>query len=210
MQFALKSSEIIRGTALAVVAASCLSVVPAEAQSLKELMQDIGIQERDPVKADYNERAPLVIPPSLTALPPPETDQPVGATNWPADPDVMKELADERARATPDKDLSERLSVEELREHRRSGTNNDYKTLGEIKDSKMTPAQLKATSRTKTASADAVTPLPTVEPERKRLSDPPPGYRVASPAQPYEAGMSEREKKMKKSGSWLSKLNPFD
>ncbi len=101
---------------------------------MKELMQDIGIQERDPVKADYNERAPLVIPPSLTALPPPETDQPVGATNWPADPDVIKELADERARAEPDKDMSDRLSVEELREHRRSGTNNGYKTLGEIKD----------------------------------------------------------------------------
>lgn len=209
MQLALKTSELIRGVALAAVAGVCLSAAPAQAQSFKELMQDIGIQERDPVKADYNERAPLVIPPSLTTLPPPEDEQSVGATNWPADPDVMKELADERARATPDKDLSERLSLEELRAHRRSGTDNGYKTLGEIKDSKMTPAQLKATSRTKTASAET-TQTPIAEPERKRLSDPPPGYRVASPDQPYEAGMSEREKKMAKSGSWLSKLNPFD
>jgi hypothetical protein len=203
--------------ALATVAVLSFASAPAQAQSFRELMEDIGLQKRKQEKMDFSERAPLVVPPKLDSLPPPEEGGALAAVNpnWPADPDAIRE--DEEAKRNKASRVEQREylrnpsgQIYEIRaKEREEGVHNDPdKTRAydaELENGRMTPEQLKAVKKQR----EAASPAPAqayVEPERKRLTDPPPGYRAPSPAQPY--GPPGEEKK-KKSGLF-SKLNPFD
>ena len=66
----------------------------------------------------------------------------------------------------------------------------------------MTPDELKEVQKREAEAAKNGQPVAVVEPERKRLTDPPPGYRVPSAEQPYGPGEKDRESK-----KWFS--NPF-
>lgn len=87
----MKRSGIARaaaaGTLLALFAAP-----QAQAQEggiIREMFSAIGILEPDRPSIDYRERAPLVVPPSMSTLPPPvERDLTAENPNWPNDPDV--------------------------------------------------------------------------------------------------------------------------
>jgi hypothetical protein len=189
-----------------------LSAPPAHAQSaFREIMEDLGLQKRKDAKMDFSERAPLVIPPSTDMLPPPEQAGSLAAANpnWPHDPDDAKELEEAE---------KEKLPQWQRRKYQENAAKAIYKTRAQDREQSaaveapksydttfdrntvMTPEQLKEAQK-KRAEAPAVNVY--VEPERKRLTDPPPGYRTPSAAQPYGPG----DGKKAKGGSWW---NPFD
>jgi hypothetical protein len=199
---------------LAAVAALSFASAPAQAQSFRELMEDIGLQKRKQEKMDFSERAPLVLPPSLEALPPPEDTTAIAGVNpqWPTDPDALaaaQEAEEEKVPQHMRRKYNPHAAQEiyEIRakdRERTTATSNatPYETIFD-RDQKLSPAELK-----KVRDSRANQPAQAyVEPERKRLTDPPEGYRVPSPAQPY--GQPD-EKKKKEGGGWFSKVNPFD
>ena len=216
MQITKKISGHTRSWALFGAAAFCLSAsVPAHAQNAwDDLMSDIGIQEKKQEKIDYNERAPLVVPPSLTALPPPEDAVAAGAPNWPTDPDDVQaseeaELERQAARDRRKHEKNPRLSLEEMRKGRRANSEaNNYEALGARRDPKLSREEMKLGTKTKEQKEQeqAQQQAFVAEPPRKRLSDPPAGYRTPSPNAPY----AEPGKDPKKKPGWFSKLNPFD
>ncbi len=200
-------------------AAAILSLAgaPAHAQTFRELMEDIGIQKRKTEKMDFSERAPLVLPPAVdaAALPPPEDGAALATANpnWPRDPDTQKELDEaaedkipERARRKYQENPAKAIYQERARHRAEGGSDvkpHAYDTA--IETGVMTPDQLKEAQRNKAAEAANAQPVVMVEPERKRLTDPPSGYRVPSVEQPYGPGEKDRESK-----NWLNRMNPFE
>jgi hypothetical protein len=188
--------------------------VPAHAQGFRELMEDIGIQKRKQEKMDFNERAPLALPPTLDALPPPEDGGALAKVNpqWPRDPDALKEQAEAddktpnymkgKYQEHPAQDIYKTVMEEKGRTH--TASSKDYDTAFDRSNPVMTPDELREVRDNKAKAAAEAGPVVMVEPERRRLTDPPPGYRVPSPAQPYGPGEEEKKKK-----GFLSKLNPF-
>jgi hypothetical protein len=202
---------------LAASAALSLTASSAHAQTLRELMEDIGVQKKEKVKIDYSERAPLVLPPSLDALPPPEDGKALAAANpnWPNDPDVAAALEEEEKQKIPSHlraKYKENAAAEiygildkEREEGKAAAAPREYQTIFD-RDRVMTPAELKQV-RDKRAAEAANAPEPIyIEPERKRLTDPPPGYRQPSAAQPFGPDAKDQKRK----NSIFSKLNPFD
>jgi hypothetical protein len=169
----------------------------------KGLLSGLGLKKDGVQKdgIDYQERAPLVVPPTRD-LPPPQTADP-SQTNalWPQDQDEKrrKEAAAKRrkeARTSSWEDLSRQLNPQELR---RGATTAKDEALSkrsaetpEGYQQQYKPSQLGYTgglfgsmkdfftgnNKDETATFEA-------EPPRASLTDPPSGYRVPSPAQPY-------------------------
>ncbi len=206
-------------TAALAVFSAAFAAAPANAQTFRELMEDIGVQKREQPKIDFSERAPLVLPPDEQALPPPEDASALAGVNpnWPRDVDVQAEIdAEENERVSRIQDKAYRRNpagqiYEIRRKEREEGNSYDPSTavddtyLGR-RDMRLSPGELKEVRDKRAQEASDAGPVVYVEPERKRLTDPPSGYRSPSPAQPY--GPDEKEKKRKE--GWFSKLNPFD
>ena len=194
-----------------------LSATSVQAQGFKEIMQDIGIQKRDQPKMDFSERAPLVIPPTTDALPPPEDSSALASVNpnWPTDPEVLKEQEEAEREKIPQhlrrkyredagRDIYEIQRKErEAKERGEIAANSKGYDTTFDRNAVLTPEQLKEVQEKRKNAPEASV---YVEPERKRLTDPPPGYRMPSAAHPYGPG----EKEQKKKDGWVSKLNPFD
>jgi hypothetical protein len=169
----------------------------------KGLLSGLGLKKDGVQKdgIDYQERAPLVVPPTRD-LPPPQTaDAARGNALWPQDQDEKrrKEAAAKRrkeARTSSWEDLSRQLNPQELR---RGATTAKDEALSkrsadnpEAYQRQYTPSQLgyvggvfgsmkdffSGNNKDETATFEA-------EPPRASLTDPPSGYRVPSPAQPY-------------------------
>ncbi len=200
---------------LAAVSVLALAGAPAHAQTFTELMEDIGIQKRKQEKMDFSERAPLVLPPSTEALPPPEQAGSFAAANpnWPTDPEVLKEQEEAEKEKLPQymrrkdredagRDIYEIQRAEKQRQGEVAAAPKNYDTTFD-RNTVLTPEQLKEVQE-KRAAAPEVNVY--VEPERRRLTDPPPGYRAPSPAQPYGPPGEDKKKKT----SIFSKLNPFN
>ncbi|MGP9822814.1 hypothetical protein ACTZWW_22535 [Salinarimonas sp. NSM] len=94
----MKRSAIVRA-AFAGAALGLLAAPAAQAQEgefFRSILGSIGIIESEQPEIVYRERAPLVVPPNLGALPPPAQGDTIAANpQWPSDPDV----AAARARA---------------------------------------------------------------------------------------------------------------
>jgi hypothetical protein len=194
-----------------------LAGAPAHAQTFSELMEDIGIQKRKQEKMDFSERAPLVLPPSLdaAALPPPEDAAAVASVNpnWPKDPDTQAELDELEKEKIPQRERRKyqenqakqiyKFQAQERERERVETKPHAYETTFER--GPMTPDQLKEVQKNKAAAAANAQPVVTAEPERRRLTDPPSGYRVPSAQQPYGPGEKDRESK-----NWLNRMNPFE
>ena len=177
------------------------------------VLSGLGLK-RDGVQKDgidYQERAPLVVPPTRD-LPPPQTADPrEGNALWPQDQDEKrrKEAAAKRrkeARTGGFDDLSRQLSPQELKKgattakdealSRRSAESPEayqqqYKpselgyvggVFGTMKDFFV------GNNKNETATFEA-------EPPRASLTDPPSGYRVPSAAQPYGVGPDRTKSK---------------
>lgn len=197
---------------LAAVSALSLAVAPAHAQSFRELMEDVGIQKRKTEKMDFSERAPLVLPPGVEGanLPPPEDGNALAAVNpnWPRDPDTQAELDAAQEEKTPQRfrrkykeDSAKeiyKIRAREREEGTPQTTPHAYDTAFDT--GVMTPGQLRKARDKREEDAKNGVPVAVVEPERKRLTDPPPGYRLPSAEQPYGPGAKDPNSK-----SW----NPF-
>ena len=104
----------VSGAALGCLLGTALlaSVTPArageddtsiETKIMRSVLEGIGLRKDGEASINYEERAPLVIPPSR-ALPPPERSDAVIANNpaWPKDPDVARAKAEAAQEAKED------------------------------------------------------------------------------------------------------------
>ncbi|MCX7296967.1 MAG: hypothetical protein NTU64_08840 [Hyphomicrobiales bacterium] len=181
---------------------------PLDTKIIRNILEGIGLQ-RENRSINYQERAPLVIPPSKT-LPPPERSDAMIANNpaWPKDPDVERakaEAARERTTVIWAGDEARKqdsaLRGSDLgpgpskRSASRAGKSESNWSSD---DPRLKPSELGykgglfssifGGNETETAKF-------TGEPPRATLTEPPPGYRTPSPAQPYGVGAGENAPK---------------
>ena len=172
--------------ALALAAAACsrssdVAQFPAERQFLGgDPLGAIGLRPRRQARIDYDPRSPLVMPPAPNLQTPEERSE--IAANWPNDPDVARRDQEEareeylRERAEQE-DRTQVLSPDELdswaREAGMRTSAESDTTAGRRTANILSPAQLRGRR--------AAPPDPNVEPERRRLTQPPEGYRRAVP-----------------------------
>ena len=173
------------------------SDVPLDTKIVRGIMEGLGLQ-REANTIDYQERAPLVIPPTRD-LPPPETDLAVKNPNWPDDPDVKRarELkAAEKVGITSESDaeMTRPLRPDELNVGRRQAARV---TSGRASpnDTEMTRPLMPSALGYKGGLFGNIfgkdkeeTAQFTGEPPRVSLTDPPVGYQTPSPNEPYGRG----------------------
>lgn len=136
-----------------------------------------GNETRD--RIEYRERAPLVLPPDLSKLPPPAPPGSARAAAWPEDQDVARQRRErERARRPRDEEPTQA----QLRAQRGASESN---RPGECRqqdalDRLCNPEEFWSTMR---QSRSAPTPDRVAagqEPPRRSLTDPPAGFRRAT------------------------------
>ena len=147
---------------------------------------------------DYRERAPLVLPRG-NALPPPQDSAAARNPNWPNDPDVARARAAGLAERTPIQrdEFGRTLTNAELRARQggwfgggvvdttRDRSQAQISGPATIDEMRVAPIWSQVGSLFGSGSRDnQVVPFPG-EPARRRLVEPPPGYRTASPDAPY-------------------------
>jgi hypothetical protein len=194
----MKRSELVRlaAGAAVLVFAGTVGASAQEGVLAKNILGSIGIIPKDPPQIDYRERAPLVLP-SKTDLPPPVAPSAVEsrAANWPKDPDVMaarKEAADDArpgGRREFDR-ISEgrRLSVEEMRQYRRTGGGTAASQGLDLREraSRLTPEELKLPH-------EAEVKLDPSKLERRDLTDPPQSLLKPAAGAPLKASADPKE-----------------
>jgi hypothetical protein len=180
--------------------------VPLDSKILRGILEGIGLQ-KDGDNINYQERPPLVIPPTR-ALPPPERSDGVIANNpaWPKDPDVERKKEEAaRRRAEPTSAEAQirqeegRMTEQQMtpgskfykpRSSASSGTTGSSPTDNDI-GRRLSPSELgyKGGLFSKMfGSSDNENARFTGEPPRAALTEPPPGYQTPSPDQPYGVG----------------------
>jgi hypothetical protein len=211
----LRASAALCGLALgaAMLAAptSALAADDGPAPSIDQkvmrgIMEGLGLK-RDGETINYQERAPLVIPPRLD-LPPPEKSDAVIANNpaWPKDPEVTRRKEAER--------LERGRNISDEREREQNPLSPSQMTTGPA------PKRQRAADNYQAPQGDFANPLPpsklgyvggmfsnlfggkkddevvsfTGEPPRASLTEPPPGYQTPSPDQPYGSGKTAAPK----------------
>ncbi|ALK10465.1 hypothetical protein [Blastochloris viridis] len=160
-----------------------------EQKVIKNLLGGVGLIENKP-PIDYRERAPLVVPPSTEALPPPRTDDAAAANPaWPRDPDVVRAKAAAEAdvsRPVLRTDSGRALGIDEIRRGRTKQAKDDEPQKSsdyfEGANDRLSPGQLGFTGWGMKKDEKIVF---TGEPDRTRLTQPPPGLQTPSPDQPY-------------------------
>jgi hypothetical protein len=188
--------------AMALPAAAQQDEGPSEVQ---KLLGAAGILDlpKDPI--DYQERSPLVVPPSAV-LPPPRNSDDISKLNpeWPTDPDwkIARE-GKTKSKISPEErrgnfyPWGSNVKVEDMsRNPARAAKKKDdgsggYTTAGEEAKAgadRYSPSQLGFAGWGKKDSVSY-----TGEPDRGLLTEPPPGYRVPSPNAPY--GVVEEKSK---------------
>jgi len=166
----------------------------------KSLLRGFGLRNgEENAGINYQERPPLVVPPTRD-LPPPQSDVVKNNPQWPIDQDEQRrrDAAAKRkkdARAFNWEDLSRQLSPNELRAGARSAKDQALRRSGdqvEDNERQYKPSELGYTSGLFGSMHDFFTgnnkdeTVPfEAEPPRASLTDPPAGYRSPSPAQPY-------------------------
>lgn len=175
---------------------------------IRNVLGSIGIIEPQRPDIDYRERGPLVIPPSVDALPPPvDPETRRNKANWPQDAKTKarKEASREKGRPVNEKfdymDGDPKLSVHQmLRERapsdRSQATAKDLEWISSNR-AVMSPDELR-----KHRSTPSTLP-PGGEPERRYLSDPPAGYR-----KPAATASNVTEVTDPKPSFW-QRINPF-
>jgi hypothetical protein len=181
--------------------------VPFDTKIVRSIMEGLGLKSGREAEIDYQERAPLVIPPN-TDLPAPQNPGAAVANNpaWPKDPDVARAKLEEKQEKN--RDIQAEIEREQNplppdqlgpgakgRKVVRRGPQADDPSGNNDGDGhyRLSPSSLGYHGgllgifggKDDTASAAF-----TGEPKRTSLTDPPPGYQVPSPDQPYGLGKS--------------------
>ena len=167
------------------------------------IMDGLGLKRDGEANINYQERAPLVIPPSRDLLPP-EQSNVANNPAWPKDPDVERRKAqaaleknrnvsDEREREQnplrPDQMTPGLKANKQKRQQAR--TDDGYQNPASGFGSQLLPSELgykgnlydAMFGKKKEEQAKF-----TGEPPRGSLTDPPVGYQTPSPDQPYGLG----------------------
>jgi hypothetical protein len=179
--------------------------LPAAAQDeggpteLQKILGAAGLLDLPKEPIDYQERSPLVVPPSVT-LPPPRNVDDISKLNpeWPTDPDwkrlhetnVQSTIAPEARRGNfytdgttvKVEDMS-RVNPAKPDKKKGDGSSGGYDTAGEENKAgadRYSPSQLgfRGWGKKDPVSFNG-------EPDRAMLTEPPPGYRTPSPNAPY-------------------------
>lgn len=187
---------------------------PWDSKMIGNLLEGLGLQSPNKDAIVYQERAPLVIPPS-TDLPTPEKADAGIAGNpaWPKDPDIARKKeaarqarieasksADQKfrdeARVLSPSEMMPGVSATNRMPRVSSGTPRAGANVNETGD-KLTPSQLGYNGglfgNLFGGKKDDEQARFTSEPPRASLTDPPVGYQTPSPDQPYGVG-SDRNK----------------
>ncbi len=180
--------------------------VPIDTKIMRNIMEGLGLKRDGEAGINYQQRAPLVIPPGKV-LPPPEQTAPAAMNpSWPVDPDV--ERARREAKATRDEsgDPNEVILREgrplrgneltpgaKSQSTRRAPSQNaSYETMPDGYSKQLPPDQLGSKgnifSNMFGKKDDEEVGRFTGEPPRAALTAPPRGYQTPSPDQPYGTG----------------------
>jgi len=170
---------------------------------MRSIMGGLGFKQDGEATINYQERAPLVIPPSRD-LPPPESSDAAVANNpaWPKDPDIERrkqQAAIEKNRNVSDEREREQnplrpdqLTPGKRPKTRRVQTDNGYQAPASGFGNQLMPSELGSAPGTVWSamfgSKKEETAKFTGEPPRAALTDPPTGYQTPSPDQPYGLG----------------------
>ncbi len=172
--------------------------VPLDRKILRGILEGIGLrQDREAI--NYQERAPLVIPPARDLPPPEKTDALVEKNPaWPKDPDVRRRKAEEKR--DRNRNVSEEREREQnpLREDQLTpgpgrknypAPNDGYEASPYGYGNPLPPTQLGSKLFGKMfGKDDEEVGKFTGEPPRAALTAPPRGYQTPSPDQPYGLG----------------------
>ncbi len=191
--------------------------VPIDTKIMRGLMEGLGLKRDGSAAINYQQRAPLVIPPGR-ALPQPEKSGAALANNpaWPDDPDVKRAKAeakaDREATQNPDDVLLREgrpLRPDELTpgpkpRNTRKTAAGAYESSPYGYSNPLKPSELgdkgNIFSRMFGADKDEIANF-TGEPPRASLTAPPRGYQTPSPDQPYGTGKNTSLKPKK--GNYL-------
>jgi hypothetical protein len=166
----------------------------------KSMLRGFGLKNGEENSGiNYQERPPLVVPPTRD-LPPPQTDAVKTNPQWPMDQDEKRrrDAAVKRKRDAKTfswEDLGRQLSPNEMRANAASAKDQAMRRNGDqVEDSQRQykPAELGYTGGLfgnvhdffTGNNKDETVPFE-AEPPRASLTDPPAGYRSPSPVQPY-------------------------
>ena len=187
-------------------AALMMGAPAAKAQNvLDNFLQEMGLQSKKRAAIDYRERPPLVLPKSVDGnLPPPQ--QAAADPSWPVDPDVQAEIDAEAQRPSQRQQLRSqedlRISRQELARGRVAYGDAQARVTRSDENVVMTPEQLQAVRESGQQAAAAGF----VEPERRRLTDPPVGYRTPAASAAYESG---ENLEAPRTGRLTERINPW-
>ena len=171
------------------------------------IMSTLGLKASGSTYAgiDYNERSPLVVPPTRD-LPPPASDTAPPVANWPKDVDVARKKqakVDNSAHYQRGDSVLNEARVLTPSELDRPGAPRPKASASGDGDS--TADSMMANPRDQGAKKSLFSGVfdkgPqyatfTGEPARASLTDPPPGYQTPSPDQPYGVGPAESKYKV--------------
>jgi hypothetical protein len=168
-----------------------------------KFLKVIGVKgENDDI--NYNERSPLVIPPTRD-LPPPSAGAPPPTPDWPKDPDLTRRVkAKVQEKPGPHPDYADTDNLP-LRPDQLDvpGANTSSRTASMPRGPSTGADYPEGTPARRSKSIFSFDFLKkeqystfTGEPARASLTDPPPGYMTPSPDQPYGVGPEQRQTKI--------------
>jgi hypothetical protein len=182
--------------------------VPIDQKFMRSIMEGLGLKRDGEPTISYQERAPLVIPPSRE-LPPPENTDSIIANNpaWPKDPDVARRKAEEAAEKNRNVSDEREREQNPLRQDQLTPGGRGKKKQARTDDGYQPPAsgfgnQLPPSDlgykggifNSMFGGSKEETAKFTGEPPRASLTDPPLGYQTPSPDQPYGVGKTAAPK----------------
>jgi hypothetical protein len=208
----MRLSKIFKGCAASLLvfgAAAVLGSAPVRAADdeptfdqkiMNSIMDGLGFKRDGEAGINYQERAPLVIPPGRDLAPPERSDPAAANPAWPKDPDVERRKAQaamEKNRNVSDEREREQnpLRPDQLtpgargkKRQQAARTDDGYQAPASGFSSQLPPSELGY----KGSLYDAMFGKKkdeqekfTAEPPRTSLTEPPPGYQTPSPDQPY-------------------------
>jgi len=205
-----KLSTTCAALSLAVGIAALVGSLPARAaddesfdqQVYRGIMDGLGFKRDGDATINYQERAPLVIPPSRD-LPSPERTDSITANNpsWPKDPDVARRKA--QAAMERDRNISDEREREQnplrpdqltpggrANAKKKQARDDGYQSPASGFGNPLSPSELgyKGGFFGMFGGSKEETTKFTGEPPRASLTDPPTGYQTPSPDQPYGVG----------------------
>jgi hypothetical protein len=174
---------------------------------ISSIMHTLGFQASGDAYSgiDYNERSPLVVPPTRD-LPPPASNSAPPVANWPKDVDVARKKqakADNSAHYQVGDSVMNDSRVLSPRELDRPGAPRSSGSASGNGDSTANSQMADPTDHgakkglfSGLFKKDPQYATFTGEPTRTSLTDPPPGYLTPSPDQPYGVGPAESKYKV--------------